>query len=94
MNILERVPRIMELVLYSTISILVNKTDLLLLDNHQSSYLQYFKISSLYYSEELLNKYFQNNLYGQILKDNLKLKYNYIIINILFLKMFKIGNHC
>ena len=76
MNILERVPRIMELVLYSTISILVNKTDLLLFDNHQSSYLQYFKISSLYYSEELINKYFQNNLYGQILKDNLKLKYN------------------
>ena len=76
MNILERFPRITELVLYSTISTLLNRTDLLLPTGHQSPYLSYFKIDSLYYSEEMLKTYFQQNLFGQILKDNLKLKYN------------------
>ena len=77
MNILERVPRIMELVLYSTITVLLNQTTTLVpYNNHQSPYLQYFKIDSLYYSEEMIQNYFQNNLYGSILKDNLKLKYN------------------
>ena len=77
MNILERVPRIMELVLYSTITVLLNQTTTLVpYNNHQSPYLQYFKIDSLYYSEEMLQNYYQNNLYGSILKDNLKLKYN------------------
>ena len=76
MNILERVPRIMELVLYSSISTILNKTDLILPTNHQSPYLEYFKIDALYYSEEMLQTFFQQNLYGQILKDNLKLKYN------------------
>jgi hypothetical protein len=35
-----------------------------------------FSIDSKYYSEEMLEKYFQGNFYGQLLKDNLKLKYN------------------
>ena len=76
MNILERVPRITELVLYSTVTTILNKTDLILPTKHQSPYLEYFKIDSLYYSEEMMNTFFQKNLYGQILKDNLKLKYN------------------
>ena len=76
MNILERYPRIMELVLYSTISTLMNRTDILLPTGHQSDYISYFQIDSLYYSEEMLKTYFQQNLFGQILKDNLKLKYN------------------
>ena len=76
MNILERVPRIMELVLYSSISTILNKTDLILPTNHQSHYLEYFKIDALYYSEEMIQTFFQKSLYGQILKDNLKLKYN------------------
>jgi len=77
MNILERVPRLMELVLYSTITVLLNRTtDIIDYDNHQSPYLQYFTIDSLYYSEEMLQKYFKDNIYGQLLKDNLKLKYN------------------
>ena len=77
MNILERTPRIMELVLYSTITVIVNKTTTLIPNReHQSPYLKYFSIDSLYYSEEMLQKYFQGNFYGQLLKDNLKLKYN------------------
>ena len=75
MNILERVPRIMELVLYSTITVILNQTTLIPNNNHQSHYLQYFTINSLYYSEEMIQKYFPNNFYGQLLKDNLKLKY-------------------
>ena len=76
MNILERVPRIMELVLYSSISTILNETNLIAIEGHQSPYLEYFKIDSLYYSEEMLKTFFEQNLYGQILKDNLKLKYN------------------
>ena len=77
MNILERTPRIMELVLYSTITVLINRTTTLIQNvEHQSPYLKYFSIDSLYYSEEMLQKFFQGNFYGQLLKDNLKLKYN------------------
>jgi hypothetical protein len=77
MNILERVPRIMELVLYSTITVILNRTTIFFAnEDHQSPYLQYFTIDSLYYSEEMLQKYFKDNIYGQLLKDNLKLKYN------------------
>jgi hypothetical protein len=46
------------------------------LSQSQSGYLKYFEIDSLYYSEEMLQNYFQNNLFGQLLKNNLKLKYN------------------
>ena len=66
MNILERVPRIMELVLYSTITVILNQTTLIPNNNHQSHYLQYFTINSLYYSEEMIQKYFPNNFYGQL----------------------------
>ena len=76
MNILERVPRITELILYSTTSVLVNTTNMIQLSQSQSGYLKYFEIDSLYYSEEMLQNYFQNNLFGQLLKNNLKLKYN------------------
>ena len=70
MNILERVPRIMELVLYSTITLLLNRTtNIIDRNNHQSPYLEYF-------TKEMLQKYFTDNIYGQLLKDNLKLKYN------------------
>ena len=76
MNVLERVPRIMELVLYPSITILLNDTDLIKPVDHQSPYLEFFVIDSLYYSQELIDTFFKNSLYGQILKDNLKLKYN------------------
>ena len=76
MNILERVPRIMELVLYSTITVILNQTNMIPPDGHQSPYIKYFQIDSLYYSEEMIKAYFKDSLYGQILKDNLKLKYN------------------
>ena len=76
MNILERVPRIMELVLYSTITVIINQTNMVPPDGHQSPYIKYFQIDSLYYSEEMIKAYFKDSLYGQLLKDNLKLKYN------------------
>ena len=76
MNILERVPRITELVLHSTISVLLNYSDSIEISKSQSDYIKYFTIDSLYYSEEMMQKYFQNNSFSQILKDNLKLKYN------------------
>jgi hypothetical protein len=67
----------MELVLYSTITVIVNRTTTLVPNiEHQSPYLKYFSIDSLYYSEEMLKNFFQGNFYGQLLKDNLKLKYN------------------
>ena len=76
MNILERVPRIMELLLYPTITIVLNQTDLIAPTGHQSPYLEYFVIESIYYSEDLIATYFKKSLFGEILKDNLKLKYN------------------
>ena len=76
MNILERVPRLIELVLYSIVTIILNKTELISATSEQSSYLKYFQINSLYYSQEMMDTYFKNNFYGNILKDNLKLKYN------------------
>ena len=76
MNILERVPKITELVFYSTISVLSNSTRLTEVSERQPQYLEYFKIDSLYYSEEMLKTFFPGNAFGQLLKSNLKLKYN------------------
>ena len=88
MNILERMPRLLGLVLYPCINVISNNiNNITNINNHLSKYLDYFEANSLYYSEDILNKYFNNNYFGQILKDNLRINYNldnYLTSNTIF----------
>jgi hypothetical protein len=86
MNILERIPRLMEMLIYACITVINNNLNTInvpkMNDNSQSKYLTYFEAHSLYYSEDIMKKYFENNYFGQLLKDNLRINYN--INNYLF----------
>ena len=79
MNILERVPRLMGLLIYSLITIITDNFIKIEgpLNENQPSYLTYFKANSLYYSEDIMNKYFKNNFFGELLKDTLRVNYNF-----------------
>ena len=80
MNILERIPRLMGLVIYSCISVIVGNANLMKgspKNYNQSNYLTYFEINSMYYSEDLINKYFQDNYFGELLIDILRINYNF-----------------
>ena len=44
--------------------------------NEQSKYLSYFEAHSLYYSEDIMNKYFKDSFFGELLRDNLRINYN------------------
>ena len=83
MNIFERIPRLIEILIYSYLTIISNiqfKDDPF--GDNQSKYLKYFEANSFYYSEEIMSKYFKNNYFGQLLRDNLRINYN--IDNYLF----------
>ena len=79
MNICERIPKIMSLFIYSCLTIITNKYDLEKgnpFDDNQSEYLKYFKNNSLYYSEEIMHKYFENKFFGELVRDNYRINYN------------------
>ena len=80
MNILERIPRLMGLVIYSCISVIVGNENLMKgspKNYNLSNYLTYFETNSMYYSEDLINKYFQDNYFGELLIDILRINYNF-----------------
>ena len=84
-NILERIPNIMEMILYASLVVITDNRNLLKgspFNNNQISYLKYFKSKSLYYSENIMNKYLRNDFFGELLRDNLK--NNHIFNNYLF----------
>ena len=59
MNIFERIPRLIGILIYAYITIIANnqfKGDPF--GDNQSNYLKYFEANSLYYSEEIMNNYF------------------------------------
>ena len=79
-NILERIPNLIEMVLYSFIRVLSDNPNLLIgspTNDAQLSYLEFFKIKSIYYSEDIMNKYLKNDFFGKLLKDNLRIKHNF-----------------
>ena len=80
MNILERIPKLMEILIYSCITVITNNQDAIKgspTNDNQPKYVKYFKVNSLYYSEDLMNKYFKNNFFGELLRDNYRINYNY-----------------
>ena len=80
MNILERIPNLMALLIYSLVSIINNNPNQIYdstNNENQPKYLTYFKANSLYYSEEIMNKYFKNSIFGSILRENLRVNYNF-----------------
>ena len=80
MNILERVPRLMGIVIYACITLISNNPNIIEgspMNNNQIKYISYFKANSLYYSEDVMNKYFKTNFFGELLRDNLKINYNF-----------------
>ena len=80
MNILERIPNLMGILIYSCLTIITGNENLVrpeLVNYNQSKYLTYFKTNSLYYSEDIMNKYFKNKYFGKLLKDTLRINYNF-----------------
>ena len=90
MNILDKIPRLTGTILYACISVLSNNLTIIEIsqnDSSNSEYLYYFKANSLYYSEDMMNKYFHNNFFGELLKNNLRINYNlenYLTTNEIF----------
>jgi hypothetical protein len=80
MNILERVPRLMGTLIYLCFTIIRNDEYLMkgspFIDN-QAKYLSYFEAESSYYSEDIMNRYFKNKYFGVLLRDNLRINYNF-----------------
>ena len=80
MNILERIPNLMGILIYSCLTIITGNENLVpgeFVNYNQSNYLTYFKTNSLYYSEDIMNKYFKNKYFGKLLKDTLRINYNF-----------------
>ena len=80
MNILERIPNLMGILIYTCFTIITGNTNLMELNqmnNNQLNYLTYFKTNTLYYSEDIMDKYFTNNYFGKLLKDTLRINYNF-----------------
>ena len=78
MNILERIPSLMGIIIYASLSIIIR--DFNILDSYllakQQNYMTYFKADTLYYSEDIINKYFSKSYFGVYLKNNLRISYN------------------
>ena len=80
MNLLERVPKLMGMLIYACLSIISGNDSVISgspFTDPQSKYLSYFQANSLYYSEDVMNKYFKNKYFGVLLRDNLRINYNY-----------------
>ena len=79
MNILERNPRLMAMLIYSCIAIILNDPDIIKgspLNDNQPNFMKFFEVNSLYYSEDIMNKYFKENYFGELLRDILRINYN------------------
>ena len=79
MNIMEGNPNLMVTLIYVCLSIITKNFNLIegsASKDNQANYLKYFKVDSLYYSEDIINKYFINNYYGELIRDNLRINYN------------------
>ena len=79
MNILERIPKLMEMLAYACITVMSNNQNVLKAssDDNQAKYLTYFKVNSLYYSDDIMNKYFKNTFFGELLRDSYRINYNF-----------------
>ena len=79
MNILERIPKLMEMLVYACITVMSNNQNVMKVssNNYQPKYLTYFKVNSLYYSDDIMNKYFNNTFFGELLRDNYRINYNF-----------------
>ena len=80
MNLLERVPKLMGMLIYACLSIISGNDSVISgspFTDPQSKYLSYFQANSLYYSEDVMNKYFKDKYFGVLLRDNLRINYNY-----------------
>jgi hypothetical protein len=79
MNILERIPKLMEMLVYACITVVSNNQNVLKVSSNdsQAKYLTYFKVNSLYYSDDIMNKYFKNTFFGKLLRDNYRINYNF-----------------
>mgnify|MGYP002623805179 CR=1 FL=1 len=79
MNIMERIPKLILMILYSCMTVVSNNKNFIELSTYgdtQLNYLTYFQLNSLYYSEDIMNRYLKNTFFGQLLKDNLRINYN------------------
>jgi len=79
MNILERVPKIIEMLVYTCITIMSNNQNVMKVSSNdtQAKYLTDFKVNSLYYSDDIMNKYFNNTFFGKLLRDSYRINYNF-----------------
>ena len=80
MNVLERIPNLMALLIYASLSVIRNKLNILEgspYNDNQSEYLKYFTANSLYYSKDIMDKYFNKSYFGELLRDNLRINYNF-----------------
>ena len=80
MNILERIPKLMEMLIYACITVMSNNQNVMKgspSNDNQANYLTDFKINSLYYSDDIMNKYFKNTFFGELLRDNYRINYNF-----------------
>ena len=79
MNIMEGNPNLMSMLIYVCLSIISQNKNLIegsAFKDNQANYLKYFKVDSLYYSKDIINKYFINNYFGELIRDNLRINYN------------------
>ena len=79
MNILERIPKLMEMLVYACITVMSNNQNVMKAssNDNQPKYLTYFEVNSLYYSDDIMNKYFKNTFFGELLRDNYRINYNF-----------------
>ena len=79
MNILERIPKLMEMLVYACITVMSNNQNIMKAssNDNQPKYLTFFKVNSLYYSDDIMNKYFKNTFFGELLRDNYRINYNF-----------------
>ena len=92
MNILEKIPKLTGMVLYACITVISNNLNIIKAPKNGMKnplkYLDYFDAKSLYYSEDIMNKYFNNNYFGILLKNNLRINFNlenYLMPNDIFI---------
>ena len=96
-NILEVIPQMMGVVIYSSLSIIMNNVNLIKVSEFgidEPKYLKNYKVNSLYYSEDIMEKYFKNLYYGKLLRDNLRINYildNYLQVSNFFTNVNKWG---
>jgi len=79
MNIMERIPKLIVLVIYACMTVISNNKNFIELStfgDNQMNYLTYFELDSLYYSEDIMNRYLKDNFFGKLLKDNLRINSN------------------